>query len=102
MEACTTYETSDGAAESTLAHAAARRFEQDDGRPARFRAEVQSPHAVRLTGSVRVRPPFGVIGPEIHVGHAVILDLSGTTQAKPAPAKGAVDTPTRQALDARP
>jgi len=78
IDVCTTYETSDGAAESVLAHAAARRFEQDDGRPARFRAEIQSPLVVRLTGSVRVRPPFGVIGQEIHVGHAVILDLSGT------------------------
>ncbi len=81
IDTCVAYEVQDGPADEVLVEAAARRFQQQDGRPARFRAHFQGPNHVRLVGSVRVHPPFGLIGSGLHAGHAVVLDLSGPATA---------------------
>jgi hypothetical protein len=104
IEVCTTYEAADGPAEGALAHAAAHHFERSDGRPARFRAVAIGPDQVRLTGSVRVRPPFALIGSELHVGHAVLVHLSAAAPSPlpPASPPGLVEgpAPAPPALDA--
>ncbi len=73
--AARSYEAQDGPPDGVLPLAASRRFAEVDGRPARFRAEARGPR-IRLVGSVRVTPPFGLIGQELHVAHTVWIDLA--------------------------